>query len=117
MKLIVAALFFSVSAAALADQCQALSATMANRAALLIQPGTEIAHLCQPCGEVIRNAQVSVARSVRAAPSFSTYSEVSINGKAMDMAYTYVKVAPNKFVNVAKVIGCPARDVSPMISR
>lgn len=118
MKKFAVALLMTVSASAFADQCQALSNQMAARAALLLQPGAELAELCQPCGQVIRNASVKVARSVRVVDHGHGYKEISINGNGVDLAYTYVKVAPNKYANVAKVIGCPGvSGVSPVISR
>lgn len=73
--------------------------------------------LCQNCGETIKGAQFSTARNVRVLKSFGTYQEISIAGKGVDLAYTYVKVAPKKYVNVATVIGCPATGMSKMITR
>jgi hypothetical protein len=111
-------LMLVLSTSAFADQCQLVSSTMAKRAALLLQNGSEIASLCQPCGEVIASAQVSVARSVKSVSgNYGNLQEVKINGKGVDLAYTYVKVAPNKFVNVAKTIGCKAEGVSEVISK
>lgn len=107
-----------LSTSAFADQCQLMSAAMAKRAALLLQNGSEIASLCQPCGQVIASAEVSVARSVKTtSANYANYQEVKINGKGVDLAYTYVKVAPNKYVNVAKTIGCKADGVSEVISK
>jgi len=112
MKTLAIAILMSISASAFADQCQALDADQAARAALLIQSGSEIASLCQNCGEVIRGAQYSTARAVRIVGG-----ELTIAGKGVDLAYTYVKVAPKKYVNVAMVIGCPADGMSRMITR
>lgn len=118
MKSLIFTLAIAFSASAFADQCSYISGTMAKRAALLLQNGAEIAELCQPCGEQIANAKVSVARSVKSGSTgYQSYQQVSINGKGVDLAYTYVKVAPNKYVNVAKAIGCKADGVSPVISK
>ncbi len=105
------------SISAFADQCQALSSEQASRAALLIQSGSEIASLCQNCGEAIKNAQYSTARSVSVVKSYGDFKELSIAGETVDLAYTYLKVAPKKYVNVALVVGCPASGVSKMILR
>jgi hypothetical protein len=118
MKKILLLTLSILSTTAFADQCQLVSGTMAKRATLLIQNGSEIASLCQPCGEKISSAQVSVARSVKSAIGYYANLElVLINGKNVDLAYTYVKVAPNKFINVAKAIGCKAEGVSEVISK
>lgn len=100
-----------------ADQCAWISKEEAVRASLLIQNGAEVSFLCQPCGEKLADAKVSVVRKAEAKQVDREYFEVSINGKPIDLAYTYIKVAPNKFVNVAKVVGCEATDVSPSISQ
>lgn len=114
MKRFLALATFVLSFSALADQCQALSPVMAQRAALLLQSGAEIASLCQNCGEVIRDAQVSVARGVRIEGN-GNYREVIVGGRGIDLAYTYIKVAPNKFVNIAKVVGCKSSGASLVI--
>ncbi len=118
MKKIGLMIMLVLSTSAFADQCQLVSSTMAKRATILIQNGSEIASLCQPCGEKIASAKISVARSVKSASAdYGNLQEVSINGKGVDLAYTYLKVAPNKYVNVAKAIGCKADDVSEVISK
>ena len=73
--------------------------------------------MCQPCGEVIANAKVSVARGVKVTSPEANYRSIVIGQKEVDLAYTYIKVAPNKFANVAKVIGCKADGVSETISK
>ena len=116
MKTFIAALFMTVSAGAFADQCQLISAEQADRAALLIQSGSEIAYLCQNCGETIPNAEYTTARKVELRDSYG-YKEMTIKGQGVDLAYTYVKVAPRKYVNVASVIGCEAEGMSKIIVR
>ena len=118
MKFLMIAALMSLSVSAFADQCQALDREQAVRAALLIQSGSEIASLCQNCGETVSDAKYSVARNVQVVDSFGSYKELTIAGKGVDLAYTYVKVAVNKYVNVALVIGgCPADGASRMITR
>ena len=118
MKKILLLTLAILSTTAFADQCQLVSGAMAKRATLLIQNGSEIASLCQPCGEKISSAEVSVARSVKSASGvYGNLQQVLINGNSVDLAYTYVKVAPNKFINVAKTIGCKTEGVSEVISK
>ena len=118
MKKIGLMIMLLLSASTYADQCQLVSSTMAKRATILLQNGSEIASLCQPCGETIASAKISVARSVKSASAvYGNLQAVLINGKNVDLAYTYVKVAPNKYINVAKAIGCKADDVSEVISK
>jgi hypothetical protein len=111
-------MFLILSTSAFADQCQLVSATMAKRATLLIQKGAEISDLCEPCGDAKSSAVVSVVKSIKVSDSAgSNLKEISINGIAVDLAYIYVKVAPNKSINVAKTIGCKADGVSEIISK
>ena len=118
MKKMISLTLFVLSTSAFADQCAYVSKAQAARAALLLQNGAEIASLCQPCGEVIAQAKVGVARSVKINdPKYQDLREIKINGQGVDLAYTYVKVAPNRFVNVANVIGCQAEGVSAVISK
>lgn len=112
MKKLAIIVLLALSAHAMADQCQIMSKAAAKRAELLVKNNSEIVELCQPCGEKVRDAKVKVVRS-----SKLEGTELIINGKGADMAYTYIKVAPNMYVNVAKVVGCPASDVSDSISK
>lgn len=118
MKKIIPLMLLAFSATVFADQCQLVSKTMVKRASLLLQPGAEIASLCQPCGDVISDAKVSVVRNTKIISAiYSTHQEISINNRTVDLAYTYVKIAPNRYANVAKVIGCQATGVSEIISK
>lgn len=116
-KMIILALALS-STAAFADQCELMSSTMAKRASLLLQNGTEIATLCEPCGERVSSAKISVIRSVKVVNGIdANLQQLLINGKSEDLAYTFIKVAPNRFVNIAKAIGCKANGISEVISQ
>jgi hypothetical protein len=116
-KMILIALALA-STAAFADQCELMTSTMARRASLLLQNGGEIASLCEPCGEKIPSAKVSVIRSVKVVNGIDANLQgLLINGRTEDLAYTFLKVAPNRYVNVAKAIGCKASGVSEIISK
>ena len=91
---------------------------MAKRATLLLQNGAEIASVCEPCGEKVSSAKVTVVRSVKTVSGiYANLQGLLVNGKETDLAYTYLKVAPNRYINVANAIGCKAEGVSPMISK
>jgi hypothetical protein len=107
-----------ISTSVMADQCELVSSTMAKRATLLLQNGAEIASVCEPCGEKVSSAKVTVVRSVKTVSGiYANLQGLLVNGKETDLAYTYLKVAPNRYVNVANAIGCKAEGVSPMISK
>ncbi len=117
MKKIFIAALATLSFSAFADQCAYISGTMASRGALLLS-GAEIAEVCEPCGE--RAAIVSsskVGSLVVRDTGYQNYKEIMVNGKPLDLAYTFVKVSPKRFVNVAKVIGCKADGVSSFINK
>ena len=115
-KLFIAALA-TLSFSAFADQCAYISKTMADRGALLIA-GAEIAEVCEPCGEVASITSTTKVTSIAVKNTgYQNYKEVVVNGKGLDLAYTFVKVAPKRFVNVAKVIGCKADGVSSSINK
>lgn len=118
MKKIISVILLSCSFSALADQCQLITAAQAKQAALLMQKGSEVVSLCEPCGEKAASAKISVVSSAKAKDAdYQKYQEVLVNGKSVDLAYTFVKVAPNKYVNVSKVVGCDSHGVSEKISK
>src|SRR5262245_56093294 len=119
MKKIIAILALTISSIAMADQCQLMDAEVAGRAKLLLRNNSEIIHFCKPCGDRVANSKIEVVKSISTILE-NGMAELKLNKQdkvPFDMAYTYVKVAPNMYVNVAKVIGCPATDVPSTISK
>ena len=112
MKTLAIGILLAMSTSAFADQCQINTNEQAQRAALLLQKGAEVASLCQPCGEKISQASVSVVKTVK-----TEKGETILNGQSIDLAYTYLRVAPNKYINVGTAIGCNPHDVSKVISK
>lgn len=107
---------FSINA--MADQCQAISYEEAQRAALLLQKNSVITDYCEPCSKG-KVGTVSVVKNVKVVPVVlgnETYYEVKVNGASLDLAYTFVEVAPNRSVNVAKVTACSTLDASSVSS-
>jgi hypothetical protein len=113
------ALLFTVatlfSITAMADQCAYISQGEAERAALLLQKGSVVAEYCELCGDT--TATVSTVKSVSVAKvANGQYSEVSVNGKGVDLAYLYLQVAPGKKVNVAQAVNCETLDATTVSS-
>lgn len=113
-KLLVLASLFS--GVAFADQCAYITHDEASRAVLLLQKGAVVGFNCAPCGEVgIQKVEV-VSKAEVASANFQDFSEVKLNGKGIDLAYTYIQTAPNKMVNLAKAVGCQSLDESSVPS-
>jgi len=113
------ALLFTVatlfSITAMADQCAYISQAEAQRAALLLQKGSVVAEYCELCGDT--QATVKSVKSVSLTKvANGQYTEVSVNGKGVDLAYLYLQVAPGKKVNVGLAINCETLDASTVSS-
>lgn len=119
MKAILFTLVTLFSMNVMADQCQAIKLDEAERAAILIQKNSTITEYCEPC-ENGKIGSTSVVKSVKVVPLVlfgnETYYEVKVNGKSLDLAYTFLKVAPNRSVNVAKAVACSTLDHSSVSS-
>lgn len=111
------ALMFSTLVAA--DQCAYVSQEQAQAAAQALPKGGKFVPFCQPCGETqfpAMAAQVAESSVVHSLPATDTgldqdYWELQVNGKGVDLAYTYVRQAGGMFVNLAKLAGCPVSGV------
>lgn len=113
------ALLFTVatlfSITAMADQCSYVSQAEAERASLLLQKGAVVAEYCELCGD--SSAAVSVVKFVSLTKvANGKYTQVSVNGQAVDLAYLYLQVAPGKKVNVALAVNCADLDASTVSS-
>lgn len=108
MKALLVAAVLLAPAAAHADQCQLLDDDVADRVRTIMAKPMRVAELCEPCGEKVPDLPF-LPRTVEIG------SELVIDGKARDLAYTYVKTASDKFENLALLAGCPVDDVSPSL--
>ena len=118
MKSLLVLVSLLVSSVAFADQCQLVDEATAARAKLLLKNNSEIVFHCAPCGDKAKGSKVTVVRSLKTG-TYAGYTNFTLNNNkniSVDLAYTYVKVAPNMFVNVAKVVGCEAVEVPNQIS-
>lgn len=118
MKILTIIIVFTFSFLAMADQCQLVSKDVAERARLLLKPGAEVLSFCMPCGDKVEDASVEEVKTVESM-DVNGLVELRLNKnktQGFDLAYKYLKVAPNTFVNLAKVTGCPAKDIPGSIS-
>jgi hypothetical protein len=103
-----------------ADQFQWNDMATAKKGAAVLQKGRRVIHFCEPCKGGHREAPVEIRSTtkVRRAKSSTTYWEVIVDGKAVDLAYVFVEVAEgsNTFDNVALAIGAPASGVSARLT-
>jgi hypothetical protein len=97
-----------------ADQCQWVDKDVAARASALVGVNPTITELCEPCGATAPAPPRRVT-AVRTRPTEGNALEVVLDGKAVDLAYTFVKTAPGRFENLAELAGCEARDVSRVL--
>lgn len=111
MKSLLAGLVLLVSTTAFADQCAYISKTQAQRALKIALEAKSIATLCEPCGETA--AKVLETKSIGIHDvNYNGYWELQVNGKGMDLAYTFVNG-----LNLSKLAGCESQGVSSSIRR
>jgi hypothetical protein len=94
-----------------ADQCAWNEAAHATKAEAILAKHPKVIAYCEPCGDKAPGEPV-IARDVSVTTPQGDYREVSINGQAVDLAYTFVQVSGTKYKNLAKMVGCPASGVS-----
>jgi hypothetical protein len=94
-----------------ADQCAWNEAAHATKAEAILAKHPKVIAYCEPCGDKAPG-EPAIARDVTVATPQGDYREVSINGQAVDLAYTFVQVSSTKYKNLAKMVGCPASGVS-----
>jgi hypothetical protein len=117
VKIFFTFLFLSFSAFA-SDQCQIINKDIADRARLLLKPGAEVLSFCMPCGDKVEDSPVEEIKTVESV-DINGMIELTVNKdktKPFDLSYKYIKVAPQTFVNLAKVTGCPVKDIPASIS-
>jgi hypothetical protein len=96
-----------------ADQCAWLGeAEVAARAARELARSPTIVELCEPCGQLAPGAPERVD-SIAVRPVDGGAHEVVVNGRALDLAYTFIPIASRQYRNLALLVGCPATGVSP----
>jgi len=104
----------SLATPALADVCSWNSPAVARRAVPMLKPGDTIQEFCPGCGDTVaKPIKVSTATEAAVAQD-PKYHEVSVNGEAVDLAYTYVRTAPNgPWTNLGALVNCSPDNDSP----
>lgn len=112
-KLILAALFSGIlMSSAWADQCALISAEQAGRALDFLKPGGTIVEFCEPCGDKDFYSKPEQLIADIQARQEQEYWSVKVNGKELDLAYTFVRNVEGSYLNVSKLANCPSDDVS-----
>lgn len=102
---------------AFADQCSVLTKKEAQQAMQLLSVGSYIGEACEPCGDL------GIGKTAEIKSVSFHYSQmhngyvVKVNSDFMDLAYTYLNVNLDTYVNVAKIIGCKSEDVSGVLKK
>lgn len=99
------------SGSALADQCQVVSRAQAEQAIKILNAASRIEHFCRKCGELGPTPVQPYAIDLQTFGGLSSGRfSVAINGKAIDLAYTYAND-----LNVAMMVGCETHGVTPRL--
>jgi hypothetical protein len=109
---------YAMIGGAWADQCIWMSEQQARAAAAYVHVGDRVSDFCEGCGETTPGAPRIVRRvEVRPVARAEGFSELDINGTAVDLAYLFVesKQRPGTFDNLGKLSGCPVQGVSASI--
>ena len=121
MKFLMGILVTVFSMAASADQCAVIDHAQAEAFTKLVNIGDTVGFLCEPCGETpteINSVPQEYVQSISIEP-FNEAGDmtVSINGKMVDLAYTYIMTTRHEWysvhVNAAFLVGCEAQGVTP----
>ncbi|ACK67091.1 hypothetical protein PCC8801_3110 [Rippkaea orientalis PCC 8801] len=105
----------SVTLPAYADQCSYITKEQALRAVSLLDLKQMVYLFCEPCGEKVPQ-RININSLAVATVNYQDFWQVSINGKGIDLAYTFIESSLDKKpINLAAIAGCPASDVSPVL--
>jgi hypothetical protein len=107
----------AVARVAHADQCQVLDADQATAAVKLLTNATILAY-CEPCGDAPpATVPGPKAHSVQTHLGSSKHElTVAVDGKEIDLAYTYIQTGKSTITNVARMVGCPATGVTGFVT-
>ncbi|TNE99146.1 MAG: hypothetical protein EP326_08590 [Deltaproteobacteria bacterium] len=109
-KMIFATIFAALSFSAMADQCQLLDKADAERGAQILSQSSVAFDFCEPCGDTApQKMEIQTVEAVKS--NYRDYYEVRVNGRAVDLAYTFDAQGQN----VALQTSCSASDVSASI--
>ncbi len=120
-NLLFASLALTVGTTALADQCAYVKKAQAESFAKSVSVGETLYELCELCGQSTETGTPKALNvtSIGYTPVAGTdYFEVQVNGRGIDLAYTYKKTAELErnnivLVNAALLVACPTQGVTP----
>ena len=99
-----------------ADQCQLIPVEQAATALNHLKPESQFVNFCEPCGDkdfYQRPVQtVNSLQTNKDEVSGQVYWEISVNGKGIDLAYTFLRTADGSYLNMSKLANCPSQSVS-----
>lgn len=113
MKKIVMTMALVLSASsAFADQCAYINKDQAAKAVKTLLNADSVKTLCEPCGETKAVALKEIQSIEIKATGFENTVEIKLDGKSIDLAYTFVNGK-----NLANTAGCEATGVSEKLSK
>lgn len=112
-----------------ADQCAWIEKGdkyVVKSAKRLLNADAEFIEFCAPCGDgnpgkiqEVSSSNIQFAKMGEdvfdGTGGREVFHEVTINGKAQDLAYVYVRTGARVFGNVAMLSGCPVQGVPPFL--
>lgn len=105
-----------MSSLALADQCALIPQEYASKALDFIKPGSQFVSFCEPCGdenfETLTTQTVNEINISKTMLDKEVLWEIKINGKGIDLAYTFMRNTEGSFLNLSKLANCPSHSVS-----
>ena len=121
MKKIIFALVLASANISFADQCAYNTEAHANAARDLLKAGSQVIDFCEPCSNQTKRFSTVTSSDVKVVED-GKYYLVTVNGRGIDLAYTFIKtkskVTPtdsDTYSNVAMLVGCPVSSVSATI--
>ena len=114
MKWLIPISLAALGGTARADQCAWIDDAVAQRAQAVLARAPKVLAFCEPCGDPVPGVP-AVAQKVAVTEPSPGFAEVSINGAAVDLAYTYVQTSATEYKNLAALAGCAATGVSPSL--
>ncbi|NJK41173.1 MAG: hypothetical protein HC934_07130 [Acaryochloridaceae cyanobacterium SU_2_1] len=108
-------LILCLAPAAYADQCSYVSKSQAIAAFNAINLGQNIYHFCENCGD--RSPKTEKVQSLSVANTTTSDWQVLVNGKGIDLAYTYIEYRNDaqQRLNLALLAACPASGFTPLL--
>jgi hypothetical protein len=98
-----------------ADQCAWIEGAVAQKAQTLLTSAPKFIEFCEPCGDKAPGVPQRV-QGVDLHAADGALFELTLNGKPIDLAYTFVKTDDTHYKNLAALAGCPATGVSRQLT-